>query len=49
MIKEQDKTQENQLSNMDISNLTEKKFRATSVKMIKVLRMRLSSHCGAVN
>ena len=38
-MKEQDKTAENQLSEAEIGNLTEKEFREMIVKVIQDLRM----------
>ena len=39
-MKEQDKTREEQLSEVEICNLPEKEFRVTIVKMIQDLRKR---------
>ena len=41
--KEQDKTPEEQLSEMEIANLPEKEFRVMIVKMIQELRKRMES------
>ena len=40
-IKEQDKTPEEQLSEVEIGNLLEKEFRVMIVKMIQDLRKRI--------
>ena len=39
-MKEQDKTPEQQLSEVEIGNLPEKEFRVTIVKMIQDLRIK---------
>ena len=39
-MKEQDKTPEEELSDMEIGNLPEKEFRVINVKMIKELRKK---------
>ena len=40
-VKEQDKTPEEQLSEVEIGNLLEKEFRVMIVKMIQDLRKRI--------
>ena len=42
-MKEQDKTLEKPLNEVDISNLTEKEFRIMIVKMIQDLRKRMEA------
>ena len=42
-MKEQDKTPEKQLNEMEIGNLPEKEFRIMIVKMIKDLRKRMEA------
>ena len=43
-MKEQDKTQEKQLNEMEIGNLPEKEFRIMTVKMIQDLRKRMEEN-----
>ena len=42
-VKEQDKTPEEQLSEMEIGNLPEKEFRVMIVKMIQEFRRRMEA------
>ena len=42
-MKEQDKTKEKQLNEVDIGNLPEKEFRIVIVKMIQDLRQRIEA------
>ena len=41
-IKEQDKTLEEQLSEVEIENLPDKEFKVMTVKMIKELRRKMN-------
>ena len=42
-MKEQDKTPEEELSEMEIGNLSEKEFRVMTVKVIKEFRRRMDA------
>ena len=42
-MKEQDKTPEEQLSDVEVGNLPEKEFRVVIVKMIQELRKRIDA------
>ena len=47
-MKEQDKTPEEQLSELELGNLPEKEFRITIVKMIQDLRKRMAVQTGEI-
>ena len=48
-MKEQDKTPEKQLNEVEISNLPEKEFRIMIVKMIQDLRKRMEAKIEKTN
>ena len=43
-MKEEDKTPEGELSEVEIGNLPKKEFKAVIIKMTKDLRRRMDSH-----
>ena len=47
-MKEQDKTPEEQLSEVELGNLPQKEFRITIVKMIQDLRKRMAVQTGEI-
>ena len=47
-VKEQDKTPEEQLTEVEIGNLSEKEFRVMIVKMIQHLRKTVKIHASIV-
>ena len=48
-MKEQDKTPEEQISEMETGNLTENQFRVMTVKIIQDLRKRIDAQIGSTS
>ena len=43
-MKEQDKTSEKELNKMEISNVSDKEFKVTIIKVLNELRRRIDEH-----